>query len=435
MSYLSYYLYRKLKPDRFRRFDQLVTNNSKSRACLLDEQKQTLNKLIELAQSTSDYYAHRFVDIIKDGKGNYDITSLPILRKSDVISNRQRMITASSNLNQLLQGKTGGSTGKPVSFYYDVSSIEIMLAGAYRCYTWAGWRPGEKVLHFWGAKQDVKLGNRLRNILSTWITSENTIGVYDYTEEQLKLWVDGILDYRPAIVQGYASILAQLAKYILDTSTAISINIKAVFSTAEVLYPWQRHLIEKAFSCKVFNQYGSREIPNIACECSHGNLHTFTDMAYVESIIEDNENKLIVTSLSNFAMPFIRYEIGDLGKLREGECECGSPFPLMEMGLCRSNDMVVTKSGKNIYPSYFIHLLDGINGIEQFQFVQENYNRIVLNISISGMFEDQVFNDVKSRVKNDIDPDMELSINVVNDIDRTISGKYRYVINNIHPSK
>ncbi len=108
--------------------------------------------------------------------------------------------------------------------------------------------------------------------------------------------------------------------------------------------------MESAFACKVFNQYGSREIPNIACECRYGNQHVFTDMVYLESIHEDGADKLIVTALTNRTMPFIRYDIGDSGTLKAGDCPCGSPFPMMAMGVCRSNDLIKTRSGKTDLP-------------------------------------------------------------------------------------
>jgi len=434
MSLLTHSLHRAMKPDRFKRLDLLLLQEKKSQNDLLQEQSLSLSKLIDLARTKTTFYSEKFRFVTKDNEGKYDMTSLPILRKEDIIKNRESMLISDIERDALFQGKTGGSTGKPVAFYYDINSIETMLAGSYRSYTWAGWQPGDRVLHFWGAKQDLKGGSVIKSKISSWITSESTIGVYEYTEENLRQWVDNILKYRPVIIQGYASILAKLSKFISDSNIFIPCNIKAVFSTAEVLYDWQRKAIEKAFSCKVFNQYGSREIPNIACECSLGNFHTFTDMAYVESVIDGDESKLIVTSLSNYVMPFIRYEIGDLGRLKEGQCECGSPFPMLEMGLCRSNDIIVTRTGKNVYPSYFIHLLDGINGVEQFQFIQENYTRIVLNITMAKDTLAQDFEHIKDRIKHEIDSGMELTVNKVDVINRTMSGKYRYVINNISSS-
>ncbi|MDP3482234.1 MAG: hypothetical protein Q8S05_02870 [Sulfuricella sp.] len=195
-----------------------------------------------------------------------------------------------------------------------------------------------------------------------------------------------------------------------------------------MLYGWQRELMEQAFQCKVFNQYGSREIPNIACECRHGNQHVFTDMVYLESLKIDNEDRLIITSLTNRVMPFIRYEIGDSGRLKEGNCACGSPFPMMEMGLCRSNDIIKTRSGKSIYPSYFIHLLDGLADIQQYQFIQSEPDKITLNLVSPSGLSSEAMSSLRARVRRDVDENMVLEINRVDEIKRTISGKHRFVI-------
>jgi len=181
----------------------------------------------------------------------------------------------------------------------------------------------------------------------------------------------------------------------------------------------------------VFNQYGSREIPNIACECRHGNQHIFTDMVYLESLNFDQEDRLVITSLTNRVMPFIRYEIGDSGRLKEGICDCGSPFPMMEMGLCRSNDIIKTRSGKSIYPSYFIHLLDGLDGIKQYQFIQSEPDKITLNLVSPSSLSAETLNSLRARVRRDVDENMVLEINAVDEIKRTVSGKHRFVISNL----
>ena len=205
-------------------------------------------------------------------------------------------------------------------------------------------------------------------------------------------------------------------------------TLKGVYSTAEVLYDWQRQLMVQAFGCKVFNQYGSREIPNMAVECRHGNQHVFCDMVYMESVIEDGEARLLVTSLTNRVMPFIRYQIGDSGTLKAGECSCGSPFPMMEMGVCRSNDIIRTPAGKCVYPSYFIHLLDGLSGIRQYQFEQDRADRIKLHIAGAQPLSEDVVRQLQARVGTEVDGRMRLKVIQTDEIPRTISGKHRFVI-------
>lgn len=417
--------------ERFQYLKELLDTESMSRSRLLEKQKKDLEDIVSFAAENTDYYHNKYNKLHLLEKSIIDTSILPILSKNDVLACRDTMVPHGLNKNDLRLGNTGGSTGIPLSFYYDNAKIELMRAGMYRSYMWADWRPGQKILNFWGAKQDLKTGNTITDRYEKYISAEKTIGAYEYTEAQLLEWAETIRSYRPVLLQGYASILAELSKYIIDHKIDVPTNIKGVFSTAEVLYDWQRQLIEDAFSCKVFNQYGSREIPNIACECRYGNMHVFTDMVFLESININGEDKLIITSLTNRVMPFIRYDIGDSGKLLDGECPCGSPFPLMEMALCRSNDLLTAGNGKVIYPSYFIHLLDGVRGIKQYQFVQTEKNKIVLAINTSTDISYGTFKRIHERVKNEIDRNMVLEIDYVDEIKRTLSGKHRFVINKV----
>ena len=410
---------------RYALLDQLLHNQTLSREQLLRKQQQELADIIAHAVAHTPFYRKKYQGI-EPVVGN-----LPILLKDEVIQRRDEMLAGDADKSQLKIGNTGGSTGKPVSFYYDAYKGELMRAGMCRSYMWSGWQPGQKILNFWGARQDIKGGNGFRKRLKDTIAAERTIAAYEYTEAQLHGWAGVIRSYKPVLLQGYASILAELARHIIDHRIPMPKTLLGVFSTAEVLYGWQRELMERAFGCKVFNQYGSREIPNIALECRHGNQHVFTDMVYLESLDIDNEDRLIVTSLTNRVMPFIRYDIGDSGRLKEGDCACGSPFPLMEMGLCRSNDLIRTRSGKRIYPSYFIHLLDGLAGIRQYQFIQNEPDRISLNLVASSPLNAETVEALKARVRREVDEKMALEISYVDEIKRTVSGKHRFVISNL----
>ncbi|MDP2879293.1 MAG: hypothetical protein Q8N74_07195 [Sulfuricella sp.] len=425
---VKHLLHRNRYREQFALLDGLLRNQTLTREQLLDKQQKDLSAIIDHAYANVPFYREKYAQAVRNEANEFAVSRLPILHKDEVIQHRDEMLAGDFDRNQLRIGNTGGSTGKPVSFYYDAHKNELMRAGMCRSYMGSGWKPGQKILNFWGARQDIKGGSSFGKIVNDAIAAEKTIAAYEYTEAQLHDWASTIRSYQPVLLQGYASILAELARYVIDNKINITNTLLGAFSTAEVLYGWQRELIEQAFQCKVFNQYGSREIPNIACECRHGNQHVFTDMVYLESLNIDHEDRLIITSLTNRVMPFIRYEIGDSGRLKEGICACGSPFPMMEMGLCRSNDIIKTRSGKSIYPSYFIHLLDGLTDIKQYQFIQSEPDKITLNLVSPPGLSAETLNSLRASVRREVDENMVLEINAVDEIRRTISGKHRFVI-------
>lgn len=428
---LKHFFHQRLYRERYKLLDELLYNQTLSKTQLLTKQQQDLSSILQHAHCNSPYYHDKYSPIIGDNTQHISLSSLPILHKDEVVQHRDEILLRNSDKSTLSIGSTGGSTGKPVSFYYDQHKHELMRAGMIRSYMWSGWRPGQKILNFWGARQDIQQGGSLRIKYRDYIAAEKTISAYEYNEEQLYNWASTIRTWRPVLLQGYASILAELARYIIDNKLYVPKSILGVYSTAEMLYDWQRTLIEQAFGCKVFNQYGSREIPNIACECRHGNQHIFTDMVYLESLHINGEERLIITSLSNRLMPFIRYDIGDSGRLKDGDCPCGSPFPMMDMGLCRSNDLIKTSSGKSIHPSYFNRLLYGQTNIGQYQFIQNEFDKITLNILSPARLDAVTANSLKDSLNKDIDGNFVLEINYVDEIKRSVSGKHRFVISNI----
>ncbi len=422
-----HWLHRRQRPQRFTLLDGLLRHQTMSREQVLARQQEDLRQIVRFAAEHTDFYRERFGNLPSRGADGFSIGELPILTKDDVVARMPDLLVRSADRSKVKVGHTGGSTGKPLAFYYDDAKHELMRAGMCRSYMMSGWRPGQKILNFWGARQDTVAGGVFGAGWSDFIAAEKTIPAHEYTDKTLSKWADVVRAYRPVLLQGYASVLTALARFVVDRGIAMPASLCGVYSTAEVLDGWQRELMQAAFGCKVFNQYGSREVPNIACECRHGNMHVFTDMVYLESLAAGGEQRLLVTSLTNRLMPFIRYDIGDAGQLVDGGCACGSPFPLMAMGMCRQNDMIRTRGGKRVHPSYFNGLLYGLTQIGRYQFVQTDFDRIVLNV-VSAPLAGDVTSTLQERVRREVDERMELEFNYVAEIPRTVSGKHRFVI-------
>jgi len=418
-------VHRQARPLRYRLLQPLLEHETLSAGQLQQYQQRQFNTMVRFAMENTDYYRNRYQGIAGP---DFDAAQLPVLTRQAVVEQRDAMVAGGLDQPGLKLGYTGGSTGKPLAFYYTDEKTEYMRAGMMRSYRWAGWRPGERVLNFWGAQRDVRKPRTLADRLRRYAAAEQTLGAYEFSEADLLQWARRVQSWKPTLLQGYASILAELAQFVRHKHLRMPATVKGVFTTAEVLHDWQRTVIESAFSCTVFNQYGSREVPNIGLQCAHGSFHVFSDLVKLESLPLDGEHRLLVTSLTNRVMPMIRYELGDLGRLQDGQCSCGSPFPLMALDVCRKNDLVVTPGGRCIYPSYFVHLLDGHRGIEQFQFMQTAADSIVLRLlagpDIAGMVEQALL----PRIRTDLGADMSFRVERVAAIPRSRSGKHRSVI-------
>ena len=428
---LRYWLHRRRFPIRYAQLDELLRNQAMSREALQRKQRHDLAELVVFAARNTAYYAEKLAPWLSHGE-SFALSDLPILRKDEVASRLDDLLARDADRGTVKIGHTGGSTGKPLAFWYDDYKHELMRAGMMRGFMMSGWQPGEKILNFWGARQDVTAGGvfaaQYGAQLSDFIAAEKTLLAHEYSEARLHQWARRIQTWGPVLLYGYASAMSELARFVLASKMPMPRSLRGVYCTAEVLAGWQRELIQRAFGCKVFNQYGCREVPNIAWECRHGQMHVFADLVTLESVPIEGEDRFLVTSLTNRLMPFIRYDIGDSGRLLDGECACGSPFPLMEMRLCRQNDLIRSRDGKRFHPAYFNRLLYGMTQIKQYQWVQHDLDRITLNIIASAPLSSETLVSLRETLRRDIDAALRFEVNVLDEIPRTASGKHRFVI-------
>jgi phenylacetate-CoA ligase len=418
---LKVWLHRRRQPLRYQLLDGLLATQALTPAQLRRKQQDDLHASVDFARAHTAYYAERLAALPDDWR----IGDLPILTKDTVRDRLPDLLARGHDPHTTPIGHTGGSTGQPLAFWYDDYKHELMRAGMMRSYLMSGWRPGEKILNFWGARQDTVAGGVFGGErIGDFIAAEKTLPAHEINEEKLRTWANFIAAYRPVLLQGYASILATLARFILDRQLAMPASLIGVYSTAEMLTEEMREAMEAAFGCTVFNQYGSREIPNIACECRHGRMHVFTDMVWLESV----NGQLLVTSLTNRLMPMIRYANGDCGELLDETCACGSPFPLMAMGLCRQNDFIVAPDGRRIHPSFFNRLLYGQTQVAHYQFVQETPQRVVLRLATAAPLAGATVVALQAGIRS---VGLALDIEYVPEIGRTASGKHRFVISRL----
>ena len=394
-------------------------------AALHAMQQQRLQALLRHAVAEVPYYRQRFagLDLARPEQ-------LPTLHKAEVRAHRDALLADSADRTQARIGHTSGSSGQPLSFWYDTEKHERMRAGMLRGFMLTGWQPGEKVLYFWGAAHDMAKGGIFGGTAwQTWLAGERTLTANRYGETELAAWAHTLHTYRPRLLYGYPSAMSALARFMLDTRQAPPRSLAGVISTAETLTATQRDTMQQAFACQVFNQYGCREVPNIAWECRHGSLHVMSDLVWLES--DPADDSLRVTALSNRQMPFIRYALGDHGRLLdapgEAGCACGLPFPRMAMDIGRQNDVIRLPDGTRLQPGVFNRLLDGERWLLEYQWVQTGPQALTLRFVAASPAPSDFAGQLEQRL-GVAAPGLVLTIEAVNELQRGDNGKHRYVL-------
>ncbi len=396
-------------------------------------QLEQIRALCRHAWATTPYYREVFDDLKitpEDVRSLVDFSHLPVLTKAIIRERLPDLLSSATPAAERLENHSGGSTGSPLRFFQDRHVFDAMKATMRLGMTFAGWKPSDMVVSIWGNPRDTG-ASPARVTLRNYLAGLVTLNAYRYGVAELDTWVRIIRAFRSVLMYGYVSALVDVAAHIRDTGVRIS-NVRAVMTSAEKLHAHQREALELAFGCKVFDQYGSREVPGIAAECAHGGMHLLTHSAYVE-FVPDQElgvNRLVVTCLTNRTMPFLRYEIGDCATSLTGNCACGRAFPLMRMDIGRIVDCLVAPGGQRMYGTYFVRQMYGLNGVEAFQFRQREAGRIDLFVVRGPGFdaaEAARLEDVAKKLEGGL-PGVGVFLQYVPEIPRTQGGKHRHVV-------
>lgn len=255
---------------------------------------------------------------------------------------------------------------------------------------------------------------------------------FDMSEEEIGYFVKTINAFKPKFIRGYASSIYFFAQWIEQNRIEIHSPV-AVLTTAEKLLPIMREKIETVFNTEVFDGYGLNDGGVSAFElANHSGYRIDTERSILEIVDENGKvtkngtGKIIATSLLNGAFPFIRYDTGDLGSITVNDK--GEEILTEIKG--RQQEMLFSPEGKYIHGEFFTHIFWEIPYVEKFQVVQNKIEEIEIKIIPEPGFEKGNLEKI-SKIINDRSPQWKVNYELVDVIDTTQAGKYRFIINNL----
>ena len=253
--------------------------------------------------------------------------------------------------------------------------------------------------------------------------------------DYIRLWNQ----FKPRQVWAYVDSIYELARFVERKKLNVH-SPNSIVVTAGTLSKDVRGYVEGVFGCKVINQYGSREVGSIACEClEQRGLHLFECFNKVE-ILDTNDNpvneggngRIIVTNLANFSMPLIRYEIGDVGAMSGITCACGRGSKMLKTVTGRTTDHFRKKDGTIIHGEYFTHLFYFKDWVKKFQVVQKDYDLIEIKIVLDGEKEEKDITQIKKDIGVIMGNDCKIKFSYVDAVEESASGKYRYTMSEVN---
>lgn len=413
-----------------------------SREELLAYQQDKLHRLLKYAYTFIPYYRRSFDqvgfrpdDILTDPAA---FQKVPTISKAVVNDNFDDLVTTDpSRQKGLARNSTGGSTGHPLIFVQDLNFRDYVMAGVHWHLQYTGWQFGECHAYIWGADYEVPTQKELRARLLHWSLNRFVTNAFTLNEESMTAFAREIRRRHPKVLVGYASALERFTEFV-QAHHLDDIKFSGIMSSAEVLYPHQREIIERTFGCGVLDRYATRELGGIACECpEHMGLHIGVGEVYVE-VLRDGvpipvgeEGDIVVTNLNNYGMPFIRYHVGDVGQLSDAVCRCGRGLPMMKIVHGRQTDMFKTKDGQAIHGEFFTHLFYGVSEVQQFQVVQKSYDHIAVSVVEKSPLPPERMAFLERAIKDVMNSDVKVEFQFVESIPLKSSGKYRFTISEV----
>lgn len=402
-------------------------------------QLERLNDLLEHSYENVPYYRQVFEKRDLKPSDIYDFDSLsllPLLTK-DIIKNNFKDLKATNfPENKLEHVTTGGSTGDPMGFYYE--------KGVSRAQEWAfiktlwdrvGYRFRDKCAILRGNVVKDAENGRLweKTFFNRWLI----LSTYHMTDENLEIYVEKIRKFDPKFIQAYPSNITILAKYMEKNGLDPFKNLKAVLCGSENIYPWQKELVERVLNCRVYSWYGHSERTILAGECElSSNYHIFPEYGIFEliddkgNVTSDDKGIIVSTSLTNYAMPFIRYKTDDIGIISTEKCACGRNYPLFKTIEGRLQEYILTKNRNlvSLTALIFSQHFESFSLIKEMQIVQKEPGKIVIKIIPETGYSPENEEEILYKLTNVVADDLEVSFEYVDQIARTKSGKHKFLI-------
>jgi phenylacetate-CoA ligase len=412
-----------------------------------------LRRLLTHAYANVPHYRRQFEAAgltPHDIAGAADLVKLPILGR-DVARDTVEDRTARAGATVEIRKSTSGTMGRPLVFGYERASEHWRHAMKMRGYGWAGYHVGQRSLHYWGAGPPA--GNKKPTLASRFtalkvkgdraLRREHYMDCGRRGEREMDEVVSAIRRERPEVLVCYSQAIADLARHVVGRKLRDWDTIPVICG-AERLYPADRVVVEQAFGPAVFETYGCREVMLMATECpSHAGLHTSMETLVVEVVVREGEGaagtsrparpgelgEVVVTDLTNHAMPFIRYANGDLAVPAEpGVCSCGRAHPRLASIEGRVTETLVDGSGARVNGLVFNVVIAHLaHAIRQFQVVQHKDKSVTLRVAPTSTYGPDIEAVLRQTWERYL-AGVKVSLELVPDIPVAASGKRQVVV-------
>lgn len=369
---------------------------------LRQKQLEQLDQLLKYARGNVPYYRDTLPKRVACQSTEEYLLGIPILDRESVRTNFQSLQSTDSPASHgdTSQVSTSGSVGKPVKVTQTAMFTVFEACGLLRQHRWhnrdfqgvlasimfqqsniRGKFPKGPDFPNWGWPVDVVYPSGPASLLE----------LKKPVNEQVK-W---LLEKNPDYILSPPSNLQNLAEYCIKNKITFA-RLKNVSTLMEVVTADLRVLCKQAWNVPVIDNYSCREVGTIASQCPENtHYHVCAENVLVEILDEQNQpckvgesGRVVVTSLRNFAMPLIRYELSDHAQVGE-VCSCGRGLPVLNQVMGRVRNMLKLPNGEKRWARMGRPKIMKLAPVKQYQFVQTKLDTIEIRLVTERPFTDE----------------------------------------------
>ena len=426
-------------------FEEMLSLETSTPEHLLQLQGSRLEKLLRNAAERVPFYRERV-----SGKKDVSLGDFPILRKEDIRKNFLDLMTPELRMEYTsgqrrgryswVQVQTGGTTGVPTTVIHCPEYRDAGRAGRLYSQHLCGFPLGTKYFKLWGSMKEINesRASPTQRVLQK-LHNETLLNAFRMSDRDIESYIHALNSSDTQHLMGYVDAICEICTFARRRKISLR-PLKSIMACAGTVTPEVRQNLEASFNARVHNQYGSRDCAGIACECEHGGHHIYSNILFLEAVDElgrgvpsGHSGRLLVTLLSNFSFPLIRYEIGDVGALSSAMCNCGRPYPLLRAVEGRTGEFLRSMTGAYVSPVYIRHLVGVVHNpgvIRRFQLEQtsacEFVLRYELEAGVSEAAERKTLGLISKDLKAVLGAEACLQIEKQTEIVAAESGKFLY---------
>lgn len=397
-------------------------------------QEEQLQKLMHHAFTTVPYYRAVFKRLglqPSDLRSVEDLSKLPILTKEDVRANLHGMVSEKFARRDLVLSHTSGTTGKSLLFYMEPRAFQFRWAVWWRHRKRFGIEFDAPYATFTGLAAVPLEQSDPPYWREDWPMHQTVFTMHHIVHSKARDIVERLNRGGFCYYSGYPSVLYALAVLVEELQLEITAPPQIIFTGAETLHEDQRRLISRIFKCPVTDQYGFSEGCGNASRCPNDVFHEDFEYGILECgepvavDPETRQGRIIATGFGGYAMPFIRYEVGDVGTWSRKQCTCGRESTVLSRIEGRSEDYVTTPEGRQILR--FDYVFKDTYNVREAQVVQRELGSICLRIVRRAGYSlaDEAL--LRDEIKHRVSAGLRVDFEYVDEIERESDGKFRAV--------